>query len=154
MIHGLAIFISAFLLFQVQLIIGKLLLPWFGGAPAVWTTCMLFFQALLLAGYAYAHALVTNLPLRRQARLHVALLIASSAAVLWFSVAPSPGWRPEGDSSPVVGILRLLLLSIGAPFLLLSATAPALQCWFSRTRPEPFPYRLYALSNLGSLLAI
>ena len=104
--------------------------------------------------YAYAHGLATNWTLRRQARVHVALLIASSVAVLWLSIAPSPEWKPAGDQSPVGRILGLLLVSIGAPFLLLSATAPLLQSWFSRTRPERFPYRLYALSNLGSLLAI
>lgn len=154
LIYGATMFMSAFLLFLIQPMIGKFILPWFGGAPAVWTTCMLFFQALLLAGYAYAHGLATNFPLRRQARLHVALLIASSAAVLWFSIAPSAAWKPSAEQSPVEGILGLLLVTIGAPFFLLSATAPLLQSWFSRTRPERFPYRLYALSNLGSLLAI
>ncbi len=147
-------FLSAFLLFLIQPMIGKFILPRFGGAPAVWTACMLFFQALLLAGYAYAHALANSGPLRRQARVHVGLLVASSAAVLWFSIMPSQGWRPQTDQSQVLGILGLLLVSIGAPFLLLSATAPLLQSWFSRTRPGRFPYRLYALSNLGSLLAI
>ena len=154
LVYGATMFLSAFLLFLVQPMIGKFILPWFGGAPAVWTKCMLFFQALLLAGYAYAHGIATNWPLRRQARLHVALLIASSVAVLWFSIAPSPAWKPVNDQPPVERILGLLLVSIGAPFLLLSATAPLLQSWFSRTRPERFPYRLYALSNLGSLLAI
>jgi hypothetical protein len=154
LVYGATMFLSAFLLFLVQPMIGKFILPWFGGAPAVWTACMLCFQALLLAGYAYAHILASNWPLRRQARVHVALLIATAAAVLWFSIAPSQAWKPEGSESPVTGILGLLLASIGAPFLLLSATAPLLQSWFSRTRPERFPYRLYALSNLGSLLAI
>lgn len=154
LVYGATMFLSAFLLFLVQPMIGKFILPWFGGAPAVWTTCMLFFQALLLAGYAYAHGLATNWTLRRQARVHVALLIASSVAVLWLSITPSPEWKPAGDRSPIGRILGLLLVSIGAPFLLLSATAPLLQSWFSRTRPERFPYRLYALSNLGSLLAI
>ena len=154
LVYGATMFLSAFLLFLVQPMIGKFILPWFGGALAVWTTCMLFFQALLLAGHAYAHGLATYWTLRRQARVHVALLIASSVAVLWLSIAPSPEWKPAGDQSPVGRILGLLLVSIGAPFLLLSATAPLLQSWFSRTRPERFPYRLYALSNLGSLLAI
>src|SRR6187551_2679959 len=116
LVYGATMFLSAFLLFLVQPMIGKFILPWFGGAPAVWTTCMLFFQALLLAGYAYAHFIATNLPLRRQARLHVALLIASSVAVLWFSIAPSPAWKPVADQSPVERILGLLLVSIGPPF--------------------------------------
>jgi hypothetical protein len=152
--YGATMFLSAFLLFLIQPLIGKFILPWFGGAPAVWTACMLFFQALLLAGYTYAHVIASRWPLRRQARLHVTLLAVSAAAVLWFSVAPSPAWKPGGDQSPVGHILGLLLVTIGAPFFLLSATAPLLQAWFSRTRPERFPYRLYALSNLGSLLAI
>ena len=147
-------FLSAFLLFLIQPMIGKFILPRFGGAPAVWTACMLFFQALLLAGYAYAHVLASSGPLRRQARLHVMLLVASSAAVLWLSIAPSQSLMAESRQSPVAGILILLVVSIGAPFFLLSATAPLLQSWFSRTRPGRFPYRLYALSNLGSLLAI
>src|SRR5687768_1872481 len=154
LVYGATMFLSAFLLFLVQPMTAKFILPWFGGATAVWTACMLCFQALLLCGYAYAHILATTWPLRRQARLHVGLLIATAAAVLWLSIAPSPAWKPEGSESPVTGILGLLLASIGAPFLLLSATAPLLQSWFSRTRPERFPYRLYALSNLGSLLAI
>ena len=153
-VYGATMFLSAFLLFLVQPMIGKFVLPWFGGAPAVWTTCMLFFQALLLAGYAYAHGLASSTTLRRQARLHIGLLIASSLAVLWFSVAPSPEWKPVGAQSPIERILGMLLVTIGAPFFLLSATAPLLQSWFSRTRPERFPYRLYAVSNLGSLLAI
>jgi hypothetical protein len=154
LVYGATMFLSAFLLFLIQPMIGKFILPWFGGAPAVWTTCLLFFQALLLAGYAYAHGLATTWPLRRQARVHIVLLMATSVAVLWLSVAPSAAWTPAADQSPVGRILGLLLVSIGAPFLLLSATAPLLQSWFSRTRPERFPYRLYALSNLGSLLAI
>lgn len=147
-------FLSAFLVFLIQPMIGKFILPWFGGAPAVWTTCLLFFQALLLAGYAYAHVLAGSGPLSRQARVHISLLAASAAAVLWFSIAPSADWKPAGEEPPVVRILGLLLASVGAPFFLLSSTAPLLQSWFSRTRTEPFPYRLYALSNLGSLLAI
>jgi len=154
LVYGATMFLSAFLLFLVQPMIGKFVLPWFGGAPAVWTTCMLFFQAILLAGYAYAHGLATRATLRTQARLHVALLVVSSIVVLWLSVAPSPAWKPLADQSPVERILGLLLVTIGAPFFLLSATAPLLQSWFSRTRPERFPYRLYAVSNLGSLLAI
>ncbi len=152
--YGATIFLSAFLLFLVQPLIGKYVLPWFGGSPAVWTTCMLCFQVLLLAGYAYAHGLAGRWPLRRQAQVHAGLLIATSLAVVWFTIAPSAGWRPVDDQSPVLRILGLLLASIGAPFLLLASTAPLLQSWFSRTRSDPFPYRLYALSNLGSLLAI
>jgi len=154
LLYGATMFLSAFLLFLIQPLIGKYVLPWFGGTPAVWTACMLFFQALLLGGYGYAHALSSRWPLRRQAQFHIFLLCATILAILWFSIVPSPAWKPVGDQSPIPGILGLLLVSIGAPYLLLSSTSPLLQAWFSRTYPGSSPYRLYALSNLGSLLAI
>ena len=154
MLYGVTMFLSAFLLFLVQPMIGKYILPWFGGTPAVWTACMLFFQALLLCGYAYAHGLTRRWPLRRQALFHISLVSATILAILCFSILPSPAWKPLDDHSPVLRILGLLLASIGAPYLLMSATSPLLQSWFSRTRPRSSPYRLYALSNLGSLLAI
>ncbi len=154
LLYGATMFLSAFLLFLIQPMIGKFILPWFGGAPAVWTTCMLFFQALLLGGYGYAHAIASRWPLRRQALFHISLMAAAALAVLWLSIVPSQAWRPMDNESPVLRILGLLSVTIGAPFFLLSSTAPLLQSWFSRTRPGSFPYRLYALSNLGSLLAI
>jgi hypothetical protein len=154
LLYGATIFLSAFLLFLIQPMIGKFILPWFGGTPAVWTTCMLFFQALLLAGYGYAHALASRWPLRRQALVHLLLLSLTILAVLWLSIIPSTAWKPMEDQSPVLRILGLLLVTIGAPYLLLSSTSPLLQSWFSHTWPGSFPYRLYALSNLGSLLAI
>jgi hypothetical protein len=154
LLYGATMFLSAFLLFLVQPLIGKYILPWFGGTPAVWTTCMLFFQVLLLGGYSYAHALAGRWPLRRQALVHLFLVSATVVAVLYFSIFPSAAWKPLDGQSPVLRILGLLLVSIGAPYLLLSSTAPLMQSWFSRTRPETSPYRLYALSNLGSLLAI
>jgi hypothetical protein len=144
-------FLSAFLLFQVQPVIGKYILPWFGGSPATWTACMLFFQVLLLAGYGYAHLTLTALTPRRQAILHLALL---AIAVALLPITPSEVWKPEGSGWPVARILGLLAGSIGVPFLVLSATAPLLQGWFNLTRPGASPYRLYALSNLGSLLAL
>ncbi len=154
LLYGATMFLSAFLLFLVQPLIGKYILPWFGGTPAVWTTCMLFFQALLLGGYSYAHALASRWPLRRQALVHLFLVSATVLAVFYFSIFPSAAWKPLDGQSPVLRILGLLLVSIGAPYLLLSSTAPLMQSWFSRTRPETSPYRLYALSNLGSLIAI
>jgi hypothetical protein len=154
LLYGATTFLSAFLLFLVQPLIGKHILPWFGGTPAVWTTCMLFFQALLLGGYGYAHALASRLSLRRQVLFHLFLVGATVLAILWFSIIPSPAWKPLDDQSPVLRILGLLLVSIGGPYLLLSSSSPLLQSWFSRTRPGSSPYRLYALSNLGSLLAI
>ncbi|TAM47433.1 MAG: ferrichrome ABC transporter permease [Gammaproteobacteria bacterium] len=158
--YGITIFLSAFLLFEVQLILAKRILPWFGGAPAVWTTCMLFFQLLLLAGYAYAHGLAAHLSATAQRRLHLALLSASLVllAILWTAwgnpILPDADWKPADSAQPVWRILVLLGASIGLPFFILSATNPLLQAWFSRSHPDTPPWRLYALSNLGSLLGL
>jgi spermidine synthase len=158
--YGFTIFCGAFLLFQVQLILGKYILPWFGGTPAVWTTCMLFFQLLLLGGYLYAHFLSSKLSARTQAIVHIAVLSASASlivlgAVFWKTpLLPGPSWRPTSSDFPVSHILRLLLVAVGLPFLCLSASAPLLQSWFARAYPGKSPYRLYALSNIGSLLGL
>jgi hypothetical protein len=158
--YALTIFLSAFLLFQVQPLIGKAILPWFGGAPAVWTTCMLFFQLLLLGGYAYAHALASLLTPRAQRRVHAALLALALlglalATFFWKSpILPGPGWKPSDPESPVLRILVLLLVCVGLPYFLLATTGPLLQAWFAREHPGVSPYRLYALSNAGSLLAL
>jgi hypothetical protein len=145
------IFLSAFLLFQVQPLIGKYVLPWFGGSPAVWTTCMLLFQMLLLAGYAYAHFATTRLSRRAQGFTHLALLAISLVAL---QIVPSDAWKPQGDESPTWRILLLLLNSVGLPYFLLSTTGPLLQSWFAQSFPGRSPFRLYALSNVGSLLAL
>ena len=149
--YAVAIFMGAFLLFQVQPLIGKFILPWFGGGPAVWTTCMLFFQLLLLAGYAYAHLLRTKLPQRKQMIIHIALLVAAAAVL---PILPSARWKPGPTSDPTWGILLVLAASVGLPYLMLATTSPLLQAWFSVARPGRSPYRLYALSNIGSLLAL
>ena len=151
LMYGATMFLSAFLLFVVQPLIGKYVLPWFGGTPAVWTTCMLFFQALLLAGYAYAHLLAGGRSMRRQALLHLSL---AAVTLLSLPIIPSQAWKPADGVAPSPHILGMLLASIGAPYFLLSSTAPLLQSWFSRTRSGVSPYRLYSLSNLGSLLAL
>ncbi|MEK6235338.1 MAG: hypothetical protein N2C14_11575, partial [Planctomycetales bacterium] len=150
--YALTIFLSAFLLFQVQPMIGKFILPWFGGTPAVWTSCMLFFQVVLLAGYAYAHGLSLHFPRRTQALVHLGLLTAS-VVMLWF-FPPSTAWKPEGGEFPLIRILALLAMTIGAPYLVLSTTGPLMQDWFAHTNPDKSPYWLYALSNTGSLLAL
>jgi hypothetical protein len=150
-VYALTIFLGAFLLFQVQPLIGKYILPWFGGGPGIWTTCMLFFQVALLAGYAYAH-LLTRLPKGRvQAIVHLVLL---AAALALLPITPAESLKPHGDENPVVRILILLTVTLGAPYFVLSATGPLLQNWFSRTFPGKSPYRLYAVSNAGSLLAL
>ena len=149
--YGLTIFLSAFLLFQVQPIVGKMILPWFGGSASVWTTCMLFFQVLLLLGYFYSHWVVRFLSPRGQSLLHVGLL---SLCLLLLPISPSPEWRPTGAENPTLRILLLLAATIGLPYFVLSTTGPLIQAWFARERPGSVPYRLFALSNLGSLLAL
>ncbi|HEX8825357.1 MAG TPA: fused MFS/spermidine synthase [Archangium sp.] len=160
-IYAATLFLGAFLLFGVQPLAGKYALPWFGGTPAVWTTCMLFFQAMLLGGYAYSYVSTRWLTPRRQAQVHLGLLgltvavLAGRALLAGSPVAPGPEWRPgaaEGIST--TRLLALLAATLGLPFFTLSTTAPLLQSWFSRVRPGVSPYRLYALSNTGSLLAL
>jgi hypothetical protein len=145
------IFLSSFLLFLVQPLIARLILPWFGGSAAVWTTCMLFFQALLLAGYAYAHGLAKLSNKRAEALVHTALL---AVAIVTLPIAPSESWKPAGTEEPVSRILLLLGASVGLPYFLLAATSPLLQAWFARARPGENPYRLFAVSNLASLVAL
>ena len=149
--HAAVIALSSFLLFLVQPLIARLILPWFGGSAAVWTTCMLFFQVALLAGYGYAHAANTRLAPRRQALLH-SVLLAVAAATL--PIAPDASWQPFGTEQPVLRILLLLSASVGLPYLLLASTSPLLQAWFARMRPGENPYRLFAVSNAASLLAL
>ena len=148
----ITIFLSAFLLFQVQPIMGRFVLPWFGGGPAVWTNCLLFFQILLLAGYAYAHWLGSRTSTRLQGSLHVALLAAS---LVFLPIAPrADWWKPASSADPSGQILLLLTATVGAPYLLLAATGPLLQRWFYMSEPARSPWRLYALSNLGSFAAL
>ena len=151
LLYALTVFLSAFLLFQVQPLIGKYILPWFGGSPGVWSACLLFFQTLLLAGYAYAHVLATRVRPVRQGLVHLIVLVA---ALLFLPIIPSDGWRPGPAEDPTGRILLLLAATLGLPYFVLSATGPLLQRWFSQTHPGVSPYRLYALSNVGSLLAL
>jgi hypothetical protein len=154
------VFLSAFLLFQVQLLIGKYILPSFGGAPAVWNTCMLCFQVLLLLGYAYAHVLSRQKRPRVQGKVHIGLLLASLVVLLavstrWDSpLTPGPGWKPLPSDNPSWKILELLGVTVALPFFLLSTTGPLVQKWLSLSSSGKSPYRLYALSNAGSLLGL
>ncbi|HYD95231.1 MAG TPA: hypothetical protein VEC01_07890, partial [Noviherbaspirillum sp.] len=151
LLYGGTIFLSAFLLFQVQPVIGKVLLPWFGGSAAVWSTCLLFFQVLLLAGYLYAHWTSRFLSPGKQALLHI-LLLAGSIALL--PITPDESWKPTGSDDPTLRILALMAVTIGLPYFLLSTTGPLLQAWFAREKPDTVPYRLFALSNFGSMLGL
>ncbi|MCK4684823.1 MAG: hypothetical protein KAT44_07685, partial [Pirellulales bacterium] len=144
-------FCGAFLLFHVQPVISKIILPWFGGSPAVWTASMFFFQAVLLAGYCYAHLLVRFLPLRFQVGLHLGLVIL---AISLLPIYPSDSCRllvAHGD--PTWSVIKVLAQSVGVQFFLLSTTAPLTQVWWYRVSYES-PYWLYAISNAGSLLAL
>ncbi len=136
---------------QVQPVIAKIILPWFGGSAAVWTTCLLFFQMVLLLGYLYSHAVIRYLKPRVQMLLHVGLLVASIAVL---PIYPSTSWKPVGASEPTLQILGLLAVSIGLPYFLLSTTGPLLQAWYARRFHGAMPYRLYALSNAGSMFAL
>ncbi len=148
---ALTTFLSAFLLFQVQPLLSKAILPWFGGSPAVWTVCMLFFQVTLFCGYVYSHLVTRYLSKEGQAWLHI-LLLGISASL--GPITPATNWKPGPTDEPTARILLLLTVCVGLPYFLLSATGPLLQAWFSRTKPGASPYRLYALSNGGSLLAL
>ncbi len=151
LLYSITIFLSAFLLFEVQPVIAKMILPWFGGTSAVWSTCMLFFQIVLLLGYLYAHLLHRKLGPRQQAIAHSVVLAASLAAL---PILPSPHWKTAGVEQPSLRILALLAVTVGLPYFLLSSTSPLLQAWYARNHKEGMPYRLFALSNFASLLAL
>ncbi|MBL8482909.1 MAG: fused MFS/spermidine synthase, partial [Rhodocyclaceae bacterium] len=151
LLYGATIFFSAFLLFQLQPIAGKAILPWFGGSASVWTCCLLFFQGMLLCGYLYSHWLVSRLTARLQTALHILLL---ACACLTLQIIPDPAWKPLDADWPALRILAVLAGSAGLPYFALSTTGPLLQAWFARERAGSVPYRLFALSNLGSMLAL
>ncbi len=145
------IFTGAFLLFLVQPIVAKQILPWFGGSASVWTVCMVFFQVLLLGGYGYADRVVRRLSPRAQAMLHVGLLVASLASL---PIVADPAWKPQDPGAPTQHILGLLAATIGLPYFLLSTTGPLLQSWVARSPWGARVYRYFALSNLASLLSL
>ncbi len=149
LLYAVTIFASAFLLFLVQPIAAKQILPWFGGSAAVWTTCVFFFQFLLLGGYAYAHAIVRWLAPRRQLLVHLALLVASLASL---PIVAAADWKPAGGEDPGLRILGLLIATVGLPYFLLATTSPLVQAWYAKRFDSP--YRLFALSNLASLAAL
>ena len=152
LLFALTIFVSAFLLFQVQPMVGKFILPWFGGSPAVWTTAMLFFQSVLFAGYVYAHLVASRLSPRQQRLVHIVVLALACAAALF--VLPHAALKPTGDETPVLRILLILSLSVGLPYFCLATTGPLLQHWFTLSGSQGSVFRLYALSNVGSFLAL
>jgi len=151
LLYGCTIFLSAFLLFLIQPVFAKLILPWFGGSAAVWTTCLVFFQLALLGGYLYAYALVRWMKPSRQAAFHVALL---ACALFTLPAIPASHWQPAPGSNPLWRLLSLLTVVLGLPFFLLSTTGPLLQAWFAHKWPEADTYRLFAVSNAAALLAL
>jgi MFS family permease/SAM-dependent methyltransferase len=150
-LYALTIFVSAFLLFLIQPVIAKQILPWFGGSAAVWTTCLVFFQCALLAGYFYSDFTTRRLTPKRQALLHIGLIVI---ALILLPIIPDAAWKPQGDEQPSLRILMLLAATIGLPYFLLSTTSPLVQAWFARSFPDASPYRLFALSNFASMLAL
>jgi hypothetical protein len=151
LLPAVTIALSAFLLFLVQPIIARQILPWFGGTSAVWTTCMVFFQVVLLGGYAYAHALTRYARPRTQARVHSGLLVASLA---FLPIIAREALKPGGEEDAALAILLLLAATIGLPYFLLSSTGPLLQRWIAHRFAEKTVYRLFALSNFGSLAGL
>lgn len=151
LLAGSTIFASAFLLFQIQPMLAKAILPWFGGSAAVWSTCLVFFQAVLFLGYLYAHWLTRKVPPKQQMWIHAGLL-----AVSLLALPPLPGasWKPSGQEDPGQRILLLLAAAAGLPYFLLSSTSPLVQAWFSRSQGGALPYRYFALSNFASLAAL
>lgn len=154
LLFALTVLVSSFLLFLVQPIIAKQIVPWFGGSAAVWTTCLAFFQMVLLAGYAYSDA-IQRLKPKAQSILHLTLLVISLLAL---PIVAGDQWKPAGDEDPFWRILGLLLVTIGLPYFMLSTTGPLIQSWFAREQRDPAvakrAYRLFALSNFGSLLGL
>ena len=159
-IFNVAIFIAAFLLFFVELLLGKLILPMFGGTPAVWTSCLLVFQVLLLMGYTLAHGMASRLAIGKQGRIVIGLLgfsvvLLSLLSQIWPTpITPGLAWKTGGIEDPALAIIRFLGAAIGFPFLLLSTTSPLLQHWWNKIFVGSSPYRLYALSNAGSLVGL
>jgi hypothetical protein len=157
-VFAVSIFLSAFLLFQIQPMIGKMILPWFGGTPAVWSTVMLFFQVLLTGGYAYAYWLMGRK--KKQAVIHISLialatLVLISLSFFWKSpITPDASWKPQNVGSPILDIFKLLSISVGLPYFILASNSPLMQAWFSRVFPERSYAKLYSLSNVGSLLGL
>jgi hypothetical protein len=151
LLFSAAVFLGAFLLFLMEPLIAKMILPWFGGTAAVWATCLVFFQSALLVGYWIADLLTRRLDAARVPMLFSFMLALS---LLFLPIAPQTFWRTHAGIDPGLRILGLLTFSIGLPFTLLSTTSPLVQTWYARRAPSHSPYHLYALSNLASLLAL
>lgn len=157
-VYPLTVFLSAFLLFQVQPLISRYILPWFGGTPSVWSASLLFFQTLLLVGYGFAHWL--SFGKRWKLGVYLVLLVLAVLFVIqstrrWGSpLLPGDQWKPAGADQPIAHIVMVLLVSVGLPYFLLSTTSPLIQSWFKYLNTKRTPYHLYAFSNFGSFVGL
>ena len=147
----MGVFAGAYLIFLVQPMVAKRILPWFGGGPGVWMICLMFYQTTLFFGYAYAHALIQFVRPAAQLGIHALFFVASFALL---PVLPGDDWKPETSGDPSRAIVTLLFVKVAVPFITLAATGPLLQSWFTRRYPAQSPYVLYAVSNFGSLVAL
>ncbi|HEY6561177.1 MAG TPA: fused MFS/spermidine synthase [Polyangiaceae bacterium] len=154
LLYAVTIFVSAFLLFMIQPIVGRLILPWFGGGATVWNACLVFYQALLLGGYCHAHWTTTRLSARASAALHCVLSLVGLVALVVAFPPPASWSAASSPAAPELRILMLLTTTIGAPYFVISASGPLLQRWFCVRFAGATPYRLFAVSNAGSLLAL
>jgi hypothetical protein len=156
LVFGMSMFASAALLFLVEPMLAKMMLPLLGGAPAVWNTCLVFFQASLLAGYLYAHGALRWLGRRTQMALHCALVLLPLLPMGLLPLHLPTGWNPPVDSNPAPWVMAILFVSVGLPFFILSSNTPLVQQWFagSDNHHSGDPYFLYAASNTGSLAGL
>jgi spermidine synthase len=158
--YAICIFLSAFLLFLIQPILSKALLPWFGGGASVWSSALLFFQVALTGGYAYSNWLVMKKNRKAQTTIHLILMTLSvlMLACFWITwaspITPSAAWKPVTITQPFLQILLFLTVSAGLPLFLLSANSPLMQAWSLRLNPPGAPYWMYSLSNVGSILGL
>lgn len=152
-LFSFTLFVSAFLLFWVQLMVAKMILPLLGGSPSVWNTCQLFFQAALLLGYGYSHLTTSWWGTRRQAAIHTLVLLLPIA---FLPITTAKGWLPPHEPNPIPWLLGLLVISVGLPFFVISTSAPLVQKWFADTNSPASrdPYFLYTASNIGSILGL
>jgi spermidine synthase len=160
LLFAISLIFSSYLLFQIQPMIGKYILPWFGSSPAVWSASLLFFQSLLTAGYAYAFTLSGRLTVRKQGWVHIVAVLVSLLALFlgylfWSNpLLPDKTWQPATGSNPFWGVILVLLVAVGLPYFLLATNSTLLQAWYNRFFPGNSPYRLYALSNAASLIGL
>lgn len=151
LVFGAAIGLSGFLLFLVQPMAGKLILPWFGGSASTWIVSMLFFQAALLAGYVWAYGLSLPLALSAQAKIQLGIVAAS---LLFLPVSPSEAWKPDGAEDPTWRIILILAASVGIPYMVLATTTPLLSRWLAGVAPAMAPARFFAVANAGAFLGL